>query len=58
LKNYKSPGSDEIPAESIQAEGEALVFVIQKRINFILTNEELSDQWNEPIIVHIHKKGD
>jgi hypothetical protein len=33
LKKYKSPGSDQIPAELIQAGGETLVSVIHKLSN-------------------------
>jgi hypothetical protein len=33
LEKYKSPGSDEIPAELIQAEGEILLSAIHKLIN-------------------------
>jgi hypothetical protein len=50
LKNYKSPGSDPIPAELIQAGGKILLSVWNK--------EELPDQWNESIIVPVHKMGD
>jgi hypothetical protein len=32
LKKYKSPGSDEIPVELIQAGGEISLFVIHKLI--------------------------
>jgi hypothetical protein len=45
LKRYKSPGSDQIPAELIQAEGETLWSVIRKPINSILNKGELPDQW-------------
>jgi hypothetical protein len=58
LKKYKSPGSDQIPAELIQAGGEILVSVIHKLINYVWNKEELPDQWKESIIVPIHKKGD
>jgi hypothetical protein len=34
-KEYKSPGSDEIPAELIQAGGEILLSAIHKLINSI-----------------------
>jgi hypothetical protein len=44
LKNYKSPSSDQIPAELIQAEGETLVSAIHKLINSIWNVEELPDQ--------------
>jgi hypothetical protein len=58
LKKYKSPGSDEIPAELIQAGGEILLSAIHKLINSVWNKEELPDQWKESIIVPIYKKGD
>jgi hypothetical protein len=45
LENYKSPGSDEIPAELIQAEGEILLPAIHKLVNSVWNKEELPDQW-------------
>jgi hypothetical protein len=44
LKQYKSPGSDEIPAELIQAGGEMILSAIYKLINSIWNKEELLDQ--------------
>jgi hypothetical protein len=58
LKKYKSPGSDEFPAELIQAGGEMLLSAIHKLVNSIWNKEELPNQWKESIIVPIHKKGD
>jgi hypothetical protein len=58
LKKYKSPGSDEIPAELIQAGGELLLSAAHKLINSVWNKEELPDQWKESIIVPVHKKGD
>jgi hypothetical protein len=40
LKKYKSPGSDQIPAETIQAGGETLPPVIHKLINSVWNKEE------------------
>jgi hypothetical protein len=57
-KRYKSPGSDQIPAELIQAGSEILHSKIHELINFIWNAEKLSDQWKESIIVPIHMKGD
>jgi hypothetical protein len=57
LKKYKSPGSDEIPAERIQAEGEILLSAIHKLINSVWNKEELPDQWKEYIIVPVNEKG-
>jgi hypothetical protein len=58
LKKYNLPGSDQIPAELIQAGGEILLSAIHKLINSVWNNEELPDQWKESIIVQIHKKDD
>jgi hypothetical protein len=44
LTNYKSPGSDQIPAELIQAGGKILLSAIHKLINFIWNKEELCGQ--------------
>jgi hypothetical protein len=49
LKRYKSPGSDQIPTEFIQAGGEILRSEI---------HEDLPDQWKDSINVPIHKKHD
>jgi hypothetical protein len=56
LKRYKSPGSDQILAELIQAGGE-IWSEIHKLIDSIWSEEELPDQWKESSIVPIHKKG-
>jgi hypothetical protein len=58
LQKYKSPSSDQILAEMIQAGGETLHSEIHKVINAIWSKEELPDQWKESIIVPIYKKGD
>jgi hypothetical protein len=55
LKKYKSPGTDHIPAELIQAGGEILLSEMHKLINSVWNKEELPDQWKESIIVPIHK---
>jgi hypothetical protein len=58
LKRYKSSGSDQIPAELLQAGGEMLLSAIHKLINSIWNKEEFPDHWKESIIVPINKKGD
>jgi hypothetical protein len=58
LKKYKSPGSDQIPAEMTQAEGEILLSAIHKLIHSVWNKEELPDQWKESSIVPVHKKVD
>jgi hypothetical protein len=58
LKNYKSPGSEEIPAELIQGGDEILLCEIHKLINSVWNKQELCNQWKESVIVPLHKKSD
>jgi hypothetical protein len=58
LKSYKSSGSDQIPAELIQAGGEVLSSKIHKLINSIWNMEKLPNRWKKSIIVPVHKKSD
>ena len=58
LKNHKSPGIDQIPAELIKAGGRTICGEIHKLIISIWNKEELPDEWKESIIVPIYKKGD
>jgi hypothetical protein len=58
MKRYKSPSSNQIPAELIQAEGEILCSKIPKLINSIWNKEDLPNQWEKSTSVPIHKKGD
>jgi hypothetical protein len=55
MKRYKAPGSDQIPAELIQAGGEILHSEIHKLIMLIWNKEELPHQWKESVVVPIHK---
>jgi hypothetical protein len=57
LKKCKSPGSDRITAELIQARGEILRPGIHKLLNVIWSKQELPHQWKESIILPIYKKG-
>jgi hypothetical protein len=58
MKRYKAPGSDQIPAELIEAGGETLHSEIHKLIMLIWNKEELPHQWKVSTVVPIHKKGD
>jgi hypothetical protein len=58
LKKYKSPGSDQIPAEIIQAAGEIVLSAIHKLISSVWNEEELPDQFKKSIIVQVHRKSD
>jgi hypothetical protein len=55
---YTSPGTDQIPAELIQAGGETLCPEFHKRIKLIWNKEELPHQWKESTVAPIHKNGD
>jgi hypothetical protein len=58
FKKYKSPGSNQVSAELIQAGGEILLSEIHKLINSVWNKEELPDQWKESMTVPVHKEGD
>lgn len=58
LKNGKSPGSDDIPAELIKHGGEVIVDVIHGLCLNIWKNETMPEEWNTGLICPIHKKGD
>ena len=58
LKNYKSPRTDQIPAELIKAGGRKICCEIRKLIISIWNKEELPDEWKASITVPIYKKGD
>jgi hypothetical protein len=57
LESYKSPGTDQIPAELIKAGGETLYSEIRRLVCSIWNKEELPQQWKESVIVPIHRKG-
>jgi hypothetical protein len=56
LKRYKSPGSDQIPEELIQAGGEILLSAIYILINSAWSKEELPDIRKVSIILPIQKR--
>jgi hypothetical protein len=58
LKNYESPGINQIVAKLIQAGGETLQSEIHKTINSIWNKEELPEQWKEPGIAPVYRKDD
>ena len=58
LKNYKSPGIGQIPAELIKAVDSAIRSKIYKLIISIWNKERMPEEWKKSIIVPIYKKGD
>ena len=58
LKSHKSPDIDQILAELIKAGGRTICLEIHKLSTSIWKKEKLTEEWNESIIVPIHKKGD
>jgi len=58
LKNHKSPGIDQIPAELIKAGGRTICYEIHTLIISIWNREELPEEWKASIIVPIYKKRD
>ena len=57
LKNHKSPGIDQIPAEVIKAGGRTIRGEIHKLIISTWNKEELPEEWKESIVVPIYTKG-
>jgi hypothetical protein len=56
LKKHKSPGSDEILAELIQAGGETLLYVIHKLINSVWNKKELLISGRSLLLYQFAKK--
>jgi hypothetical protein len=55
---YKSPGTVQISAELIKAEGKTLRSEIHRLICSIWNKEKLPQQWKESFVLAIHKKDD
>ncbi|XP_046685325.1 uncharacterized protein LOC124371058 [Homalodisca vitripennis] len=58
LKTNKAPGKDEITAEFLKKGGEIVVENLWKLILRIWEKEEMPAEWQEAIIIPIHKKGE
>jgi hypothetical protein len=58
LKKYKSPITDQIPAELIQAGGEMLLSAMHKLITSVWNKEELPDHGRSLLFYQFTKKGD
>ncbi|KAI5718547.1 hypothetical protein M8J77_022853 [Diaphorina citri] len=58
LKNHKSTGSDNIPAELIKYGGSLLYRELHKLILKIWQQEKIPDEWKKSVIIPIHKSGD
>jgi hypothetical protein len=58
LKNWKSPGSDEIPAEFIKYGGKKMQNLLFRICRKIWKDKNIPKSWNEAIVEPIYKKGD
>jgi hypothetical protein len=56
LKKYKSPGSDQIPAELIQVGFEMLLSAIHKLISSVSNKKELPGQWKSLLLCQFTKR--
>ena len=58
LKNNKSAGSDEIYAELLKYGGDDLHAKVIALISKIWNDESMPEEWEEGVLVALHKKGD
>ena len=58
IKRNKSPGTDEITTEMIQAGGEQLVRQIYWLCNKAWSERTIPEEWSKSILVPVPKKGD
>ncbi|KAL4142816.1 hypothetical protein QTP88_005213 [Uroleucon formosanum] len=58
LKNCKAPGSDSIPSELIKYGGDDIYNFIYRICLRVWQEEKIPENWNEAIIIPLHKKGD
>ena len=58
LKKRKSPGTDGIPGELIQAGGEVLIDHIHAICQKAWEQERMPEEWTKSVIITIPKKGD
>ena len=58
LKNNKSPGIDELPAELLQALPEAAIDELHNLLTDAWINEYIPGEWRTSVIIPVFKKGD
>ncbi|KAL4090324.1 hypothetical protein QTP88_025183 [Uroleucon formosanum] len=58
LKNWKAPGSDNIPAELLKYGGNNLQKVLFRVCDKIWKEEQMPTSWHEAVIMPLHKKED
>ena len=58
LKNFKAPGTDNVPGELFKHGGNALCMEMHELIKRIWNAEELPEEWKTSIICPLYKKGD
>jgi hypothetical protein len=58
LKNNKAPGKDEISAEVLKKGGDVIIDKLWELVRIIWEKEMMPNDWQEAIVVPIHKKGE
>ena len=58
LRNFKAPGTDNLPGELFKHGGNALCMEMHELIKHIWNDEELPEEWKTCIICPLYKKGD
>lgn len=57
-KNRKAPGEDGVIIEQIKNGGDAILEILKILFNKCLEEAEIPEEWNNAMIVLLHKKGD
>ncbi|KAK2705998.1 hypothetical protein QYM36_016128 [Artemia franciscana] len=58
LKNNKSPGIDELPAELLKALPEVAIDELYNLLTDVWVNEYIPEEWRTSVIIPVFKKGD
>ncbi|XP_050465081.1 uncharacterized protein LOC126858648 [Cataglyphis hispanica] len=58
MKNNRAPGEDQIIIEAIKVSGKSMMCALQKLFNACISKGITPTQWNNAVIILIHKKGD
>ena len=58
MKKGKSPGEDGISVDILKIGGEEMIRALTKLFTNCFKHRKIPDQWNNAIVILLHKKGD